>query len=216
MIRRLQWLFAVPILVSVGCKDAPKVAGSNDDAMAVQTKPMAQPTLGAQLDRAGRVAVSTGLIHSFNPDAASKAAGKMSFNQATPSSWQDHASEVAKNLAIMDGLDTVCGNQLLAAKEGGADRYKTLASVLMDDQIYVDTSRGVCGQYLGLEAELVGALPEGKGGCGGRTLTDDVIETTYSVLAIGALSGLDDTLTSDGAAHSNKRFPFLAAPPEER
>ena len=64
---------------------------------------------------------------------------------------------------------------------------------------------------LGLEAEVVGAIPAGAGGCGGRTPADDVIERSYSVLAAGALSGIDDTIVGDDGVQSES-FPFLAPP----
>ena len=185
---------------------------NNPSARTSQTPAM--PALGAQLDRAGRVAVSTGLIHTFDPDPSTKTSGKLAFNTAAPNAWAEYKTEAAKNLAIWDGLDTQCGNQLIAAAEVSPQRYEQLATVLMDDQIYLDASRGTCGQYLGLEAEAVGALPKGEGACGGRTPLDDVIGATYSVLAAGALSGIDTTLTGDGAAHNPAVFPFLARPPE--
>lgn len=190
-----------------GCHTGYRTAPNGEHAPAM-------PALGAQLDRAGRVAVSTGLIHTFDPDPSTKASGKLAFNTAAPNAWAEYRTEAAWNLAIWDGLDTQCGNQLIAAAEVSPNRYEQLATVLMDDQIYLDASRGTCGQYLGLEAEAVGALPEGEGNCGGRTPLDDVIGVTYSVLAAGALSGIDDTLTSDGAAHNPAVFPFLARPPE--
>jgi hypothetical protein len=59
---------------------------------------------------------------------------------------------------------------------------------------------------------VVGVLEEGDGGCGGRTPLDDIIDRSYSVLAAGALTGIDDTITSDGANHDPDVFPFLASP----
>ena len=94
----------------------------------------------------------------------------------------------------------------------GADRYDALAEVLLDDRLYVNSASGTCGIYLGLEGEVVGALPAGMGGCGGRTPNDDVIERSYSVLAAGTLTGVDDLVTGDAREHSADVFPFLAEP----
>jgi hypothetical protein len=90
-------------------------------------------------------------------------------------------------------------------------RYQTLATVLADDQLYVNINSGDCGTYLGLEVEVVGAVDVGVGGCGGRTPSDDVIERSYSVLAAGALAGIDDTIAGDDGEQT-RDFPFLAPP----
>ncbi|MFT4704141.1 MAG: hypothetical protein ACI81R_001837 [Bradymonadia bacterium] len=58
---------------------------------------------------------------------------------------------------------------------------------------------------------MVGAIEEGAGGCGGRTLGDDVIDRSYSVLAAGILTGVDDTITANDVVNS-EAFPYLAAP----
>lgn len=168
------------------------------------------PSLGAQIDRMGRPAINTALNATFESDAAKKDAAKDAYNAAAETSWSSFEGEFKKNLAILDSLDTNCGNQLLAGK--GADRYATLASVLANDQIFVNTASGVCGVYLGLEGEFVGALKAGEGGCGGRTPLDDVIDRSYSVLAAGILTGVDDTITKDDADHDPTTFPWLAAP----
>ena len=119
--------------------------------------------------------------------------------------------EVTASLGILDALNGVCGDQLLA-EASGADRYDALADILLDDRLYVNSASGTCGVYLGLEGEVVGALSAGMGGCGGRTPNDDVVERSYSVLAAGALTGIDDLVTGDARDHSPDVFPFLAGP----
>jgi len=42
-------------------------------------------------------------------------------------------------------------------------------------------------------------------------LADDVIERSYSVLAAGALAGIDDTITGDDVEHLGS-FPFVGEP----
>jgi len=168
------------------------------------------PSLGLQIDRMGRPAINTALNATFESDAEIKGAAKDAYNAAGPATWSSFEGEIKKNLAILDSLDTNCGNQLLAG--AGANRYATLASVLANDQIFVNSASGTCGVYLGLEGEFVGALKAGEGGCGGRTPVDDVIERSYSVLAAGILAGVDDTITKDDADHDITTFPWLAAP----
>lgn len=168
------------------------------------------PTLGRQLDRAGRAAVSTALIQTFNSDDAARNQRKDEYN-AADSNWEQFQPDIAASLAILDSLDTVCGNQLLASATVDADRYSMLAGILSDDQLYVNSGRGECGVYLGAEAELVGAVAEGEGGCGGRTLADDVVERSYSLFAAGALTGVDDGVTADDGATTDG-FPWLAPP----
>lgn len=168
------------------------------------------PSLGLQIDRMGRPAINTALNATFEADADVKDAAKDAYNAAGPAAWSSFEGEMKKNLAILDSLDTNCGNQLLAGP--GANRYATLASVLANDEIFVNTASGTCGVYLGLEGEFVGALEAGDGGCGGRTPLDDVIDRSYSVLAAGILTGVDDTITKDNVTHDITTFPWLAAP----
>jgi len=167
-----------------------------------------RPLIGTQIDRAGRPAINTALNNTFNGDKASKDAAKDAYAKATQSQWIGYMNDFMASLAILDSLDTVCGNQLIS--DAASVRYAALAGVLVDDQLYVNSNSGECGTYLGLEAEVVGAVPAGAGGCGGRTPADDVIERSYSVLAAGTLTGIDDGITADDGAQTNE-FPFLGA-----
>ena len=179
----------------------------------------AVPTLGTQIDRTGRPAINTALNNTFNGDAEAAAAAKDAYNaDGNVAGWQAaYAGDFATSLAILDSADTMCGNQLLAspaAMDGSipADRYAALAGILADDRLYMHTDLGFCG-YLGLEAWIVGGMMGDPAGCGGRTLGNDVIASSYSVLVAGALDGsIDDTITEDSATHSDTEFPFVAAP----
>ncbi|MFT6395370.1 MAG: hypothetical protein ACJAYU_000112 [Bradymonadia bacterium] len=173
-----------------------------------------RPLLGDQIDRVGRPAISTALVGTFDGDADSSGAIKNSYNEAGMDAWASFAGEISGNLAILDALDATCGNQLLADDENADGRYAALAGILADDQLYVHSDRGECGTYLGLEAEIVGALDEGTGGCGGRTLDDDVIDRSYSVLAAGILTGVDDLITANDVPNLDT-FPYLAGPQGE-
>lgn len=170
------------------------------------------PDLGAQIDRMGRPAISTALIGTFNGDATARNALKDAYNaDTTPSTWgATWSDDIRTSLGILDSLDRNCGNQLGA--DGADVRYAFLAGVLADDQLYVNSASGMCGTYLGHEAEVLEIVEDG--GCGGRTPNDDVIQRSYSVLANGSLADIDDTITEDDAEHSATTFPFLAAPTE--
>jgi hypothetical protein len=170
------------------------------------------PALGPQIDRMGRAGVNTAVTDPFNLNSSSKGANQDAYNAAAnPAQWgQTFSTRFAGNLAILDGLDTVCGNQLLAGAAPAPGRYSALAGVLADDQLYVNTSSGTCNVYLAVEANAVGIQ---NTDCGGRTPLVDTIDRTYSVLAAGALSGVTDGVPSDAdGGHSSSAFPFLAPP----
>ena len=168
------------------------------------------PTPGTQIDRLGRPAINTATNHTFDTDETAKGAAKDAYNAAAQADWPSFAGEIEANLAILDSLDANCGNQLVADQNAN-DRYSFLATVLADDELYVLTTTGECGVYLGLEGEIVGALASGDGKCGGRAPSDDVIERSYSVLAAGVLTGVDDTITADDGVQT-ATFPFLGPP----
>jgi hypothetical protein len=171
------------------------------------------PKLGTQIDRFGRPAINTALNHTFDVDPA-KGMGKDAYNQqGDPATWATNGAEFAKNLAILDGLDTVCGNQILAAPAAGGvippTRYAGLAGALADDRVFVDLSAATCTTYLAVEANATGLLANMD--CGGRKLSYDVIDTSYSALAAGAFSGVGDGVGPD-ADTAGTAFPYLAVP----
>ena len=171
------------------------------------------PALGAQIDRVGRPAINTALTDPFDANATTHGSKQDMYNAATPAAAKTtFEAAFEANLAILDGLDTVCGNQFAANKAAtDATRYKPLADVLLDDQLYVDTSSATCTTYLGVEANATGIIPNTD--CGGRTLGADVIDESYSLLAIGMTSGVTDGVTvDDHATTQTTTFPFLAPP----
>jgi hypothetical protein len=176
--------------------------------------PSGQPAAGPQIDRMGRAAINTALIGPFRDPGSGGARGEIqdTYNKAAiPGQWNDlFAHEIASNLAIYDGVDRNCGNQLLAGDTAAPGRYDALADVLADDQLYVNTASGTCQIYLGVEGNAVGIT---NGDCGGRTPLEDTIDVSYSVLAIGALSGVGDGVPSDAdGTASLDQFPFYAPP----
>ncbi|MCA9578350.1 MAG: hypothetical protein R3B40_26855 [Polyangiales bacterium] len=171
------------------------------------------PTLGDQIDRMGRPAISTATVGTFMPNGTPRSDLKDDYNaNDNPSTWGAmYAAGIADMIAIYDGADTVCGNQLgYDASNGVASAYDFLAGVLADDRLVIDSGSGTCPEYLGYEAEVLGVV--GEGGCGGRTPNHDVIDRSYSVLINGSLGDFNDAIAADSATHSVTTFPFLAAP----
>jgi hypothetical protein len=163
-----------------------------------------------RIDRAGRPAISAALISTFSPDT--READLDRYNKSGNAN-RAFVPIIAANLAVLDGLDENCGNQLLAGPQATPGRYDALAGALDDDQVYVRSDRpGASSLYLGVEAEALGAVQAGQGSGGGRAPGDDVIERSYSVLVAGQLSGIDDGVAEDDADHDIDTFPFIAEP----
>ncbi|MGO9830604.1 MAG: hypothetical protein ACLPJH_10725 [Myxococcaceae bacterium] len=181
--------------------------------------PPPAPTLGTTIvDRMGRAGVNTALTDPFDtlgtasPPLTENAAKDLYNSISTPSQWSTNfKSWIEGNLAILDGLDGVCGNQFIFGFMG-TSAYATLAGVLVDDQLYLNTASGTCSTYLGVEANYVGAIPNSD--CGGRTPLENTIDETYSLLAVGAPSGVTSGITSSATATASlTAFPFLQPPP---
>ncbi len=217
--------------LSINCGDN---KGATDDATPTSDSGgfPAAPTLGTQMDRLGRPAINTVLTHGFDGDAAAAGAAKDEYNaNSSPGTWTKYAPEFAKNLAILDGLDATCGNQVFYHGMAGgdtandvADGYSTLAGVLTDDQLYLDTTKALAELptthqgYLAVELNAFAMVPNTT--CGGRSPTLDVIDTSYTALAIG-IGGFDATMqfkpafgdnVSGHTDVSNTTFPFLGTP----
>ena len=171
--------------------------------------PPPPPTLGTQIDRNGRPAITAALIAVLG-EAGPQGMARDSYNAAGQSEWGTFAGEIAGNLAIYDSLDGTCGNQLLAGADPVAGRYDGLAGALADDRLYINSDSGTCGQYFGVELDATGVAPNTD--CGGRTPYYDVVDVTYSAVAIGAVAGVGDGVDADDGTHSDSDFPFLAAP----
>ena len=207
----------------------------------------AAPTLGAQIDRMGRPAINTALNNTFNPSAAAAGSAKDAYNaDEAVGMWPQHwAATFMPNLAVFDVLDrgitctngvctadvaaSGCGNQAFfnGNPSGGgsatATSYLALAGVLADDELFLDTSKGVAdvpGTHQNyLAAELNGLVGIPNPTCGGRAPTNDVIDTSYSLLAVGingfnAGSGFDPAFKDGAGPHadvSNDTFPFLGS-----
>ncbi len=201
-------------IIGIVLMSAAVIAGCGDHGSRDNTPPT---ITNVQIDRMGRAGVNTALtLPLFRETVASEQqahdAASDAYNAAADmTKWQTlFAAEIAGNAAIFDGLDRVCGNQLLAGSTATPGRYSALAGILADDELFVNTASGTCNQYLAVEANAVGIA---NTDCGGRTPLEDTIDTTYSVLAAGALSGVDDGVPSDSDGHASLTvFPFLDQP----
>jgi hypothetical protein len=195
------------------------------------------PQLGESLDRMGRPEINGFLNAVFETNPQKKAAKRDAYNHAMdPDLWADTTldgttfpvtkvvGEFSAYLGMFDALDTGhpdvpsggCGNLPAYALPVSTTSYATLALILADDQLYIDTSRSMCDRYLAIE--LNAALDKPYTGCGGRTLTHDVIDMTYSLLFAGdggfttaSAPRLGDGVTAH-ADVNNLMFPFLGAP----
>jgi hypothetical protein len=187
--------------------------------------------LGSQIDRMGRPAVNTALNNTFTSDSV-RGAAEDKYNQTNFTKGSSYIPIFGAQFAIYDALvdeapsDTGCGDNGVTNRASanpadglatGDSRYAFLSTVFSDDQLYINASAsggsdaGQCGQYLAAELTVIG-LTGLENDCGGRAPNYDVIETTYSAVAAGSTTGVNDGLTADARIHSETIFPFLAGP----
>jgi hypothetical protein len=171
------------------------------------------PAIGAQIDRAGRPGINLLLTNPFDLSVptGSRDATEDAYNAASdPSQWDALFEEdIAINLAILDGFDRSCGNQLHIGPPG-VTRYRGLAKMLTDDRLYLDVRKPQCGTYLALEI----AAPAEATTCGGLTPLSTSIDASYGLFMTGDatspfVNGID--LDADGTASATV-FPFLSPP----
>jgi hypothetical protein len=130
-----------------------------------------------------------------------------SSDEATPDGAPQADAPPQPDAPPATGTDN-CGNQFgYGAGDDADDPYGFLAGALAADVLVIDATQTTCTQYLALEAGVADD-------CGGRTPVMDVIETTYSAVAAGVLSGVNDGVDADDCPHkvAADDFPFLTAP----
>jgi hypothetical protein len=215
-------LLALGLIAGCGSSTMHPDTGAPMD-MAVAQFPTA-PTLGTtMLDRMGRAGVNTALTDPFWTSKSDHEAKLDAYNHAQPAQWGGFAAQFAGALAVLDGLDGMCGNQPLfsAGVDGGASvGYGALAGILTNDQLLLDTAVSTCDpkqNYLAVEvAVITGAAKPAS--CGGRTPLDPAIDVTYAVLsgAIGGSVTVTDGVSGDGDPATNtatlSAFPYLGMP----
>ena len=232
-------LFIALSVFAVSCGDNLKPGGTGGDGGGAEAGTLpAAPTLGTQIDRMGRPAINTALNATFFDAATPAKAKKDAYNAApTASAWSTTevatgvtvVAEFAKNLAVLDIIDknspTIpnpdgCGNGALYQGPPSVTSYAQLGTVLSDDQLFVDTTKSSCGFYLSLEVEVATGGTVVHTQCGGRTLSHDVVDVSYSLLAAGtsgfdAANGFAPRVTDGVPVHDDvddAAFPFLGAP----
>ena len=202
-----RWPLVVTALVFfVGCSGG---GSSNSKSPVVVTPTPAPPKLGVAIDRVGRPAILTALVSVFEISTI-RGDNRDAYNAARREDWIMFTDNIRDNLALYDGLDGQCGNQLAADLSlTGPFRYNTLASVLTDDRLYVNTTSNSCSQYLGVELDVTNLAKNSE--CGGRTPTNDVIDVSYSAIINDLSFFVTDGVSSDNVVQSLDFFPFLAA-----
>jgi hypothetical protein len=169
-------------------------------------------TADKQLDRVGRPLTSNALLGLNAPDEVADSL-KERWNTLTPSESASFIPEIQRSLALYDGLDGVCGNQVLADSNAvPSKRYFALATLLSDDRLWVNTESRECTQFFAVELAQRAGKTALKHDCGGRTPLYPAANVWRSLLANGTTKGVDDGLDHDEHQPSATSFPFLAPP----
>lgn len=165
-----------------------------------------------RLDRLGRPLSKNALV---GLTEAAAVGDKMEdqWNRLTPATSGRFVPDMEKSLAFYDGLDGVCGNQVLAhGKVDSVRRYRPLAVLLTDDRLWVNAASRTCTQFLAVELASLTGRKDLRDDCGGRTPLYDASNVWRSLLVRGATAGTDDGLHHDEHEPSSTVFPFLAPP----
>ncbi len=166
---------------------------------------------GVRIDRMGRPLTGNALLAPLEADEVSDAL-KLRYNEASPATAGEFVPEIEKSLALYDGYDGHCGNQLLAGRSASG-RYRAMAELLADDRLWVNSASGKCTQLFAVEMAAAGDVRY-RDDCGGRALDYDAVNVYRSLLATGQVTGVSDGVHRDEVVHSNEVFPFVAAPQE--
>ncbi|HMA50096.1 MAG TPA: hypothetical protein VKP60_10105, partial [Magnetospirillaceae bacterium] len=119
----------------------------------------ATATRDKQIDRLGRPMTKNALLGLFGPEDQTFAL-REEYNLATPVTAQPFIPQIERGLALYDGFDGKCGNQLMAGPPGPG-RYHRLAALLADDRLWVDSRAKSCHRFMAVERGI-------PGDCGGR------------------------------------------------
>lgn len=176
----------------------------------------ATSTSQKQVDRMGRPLTGNALLAPLAPDEVSDNL-KERYNAADPAAGARFVPEIQKTLALYDGFDGRCGNQLLAdPSEESPLRYRALAALLADDRLWVNSESTICTQFFAVELVNLtgesGMAIDSFLDCGGRAPDYDAVDVYRSLLAHGSTIGVDDGVDHDEREHSATAFPFLAPP----
>lgn len=172
----------------------------------------ATETLARRFDRLGRPLSKNALLGLTDPNGTGDRL-KGSWNRLNPPASGRFVDDMEKSLAFYDGLDGVCGNQVLADKKThSARRYRRLAALLADDRLWVNAASHICTQFFAVELANLAGRKDLRDDCGGRTPLYDASNAWRSLLVQGTTTGIDDGLHRDEHEPSATEFPFLAPP----
>jgi hypothetical protein len=175
-----------------------------------------RPALGDAIDLIGRPLVVNMLIGTLDPDEV-RDARREKYNRSGPPEWSQFSADIQRTLGLFDGYDRTCGNQWLANREARPEvRYQTLAKVLADDRIWINSKSSVCTQFLAVELSKFTNTSSWSNDCGGRTPNYNANAIFRSLLVRGTIGVVDDGIERDDAVHSTSIFPFLAPPSDAR
>lgn len=163
-----------------------------------------------QIDRAGRVLTGNALLGAFAGGDQSNQL-KEAYNAIAPEQAERFVAEIEKGLALYDGFDGLCGNQLLAGPRPEPHRYRALARMLADDRLWVNSAAHACKTLMAVEtAALAGWSTAGD--CGGRAPSYNAVNLYRSLLVAGDHTAISDGLDRDDQPASDVDFPFLSPP----
>lgn len=190
----------------------------------------APPNIGAQLDRVGRPLVNLLLVNPFEQaltggGADTKPRMQDAYNASVnPANWKANYTArpwIADAMAFWDGVDSTCGNQFTPPS---GMLYTTLAGVLADDYLFIDTTKAACNRYLAVElgdtTNCGGRQPDitGTSNLGTVSINNNVVDTTLNLL-IGVPAAAANvyangvTKDADGVPLGiNTTLPFLLGP----
>jgi len=163
-----------------------------------------------QIDRAARPLTGNALLGTIASDAEQDRM-KEAYNAASPADGAAFVAEIEKGLALYDGFDGQCGNQLLAGPKVEPHRYLALARLLADDRQWVNSASKACAQLFAVEMAALAGRPTG-GDCGGRAPSYSAVNVYRSLLVDGTNTSIDDGLSHDEQPVSDTAFPFLSPP----
>jgi hypothetical protein len=169
-------------------------------------------TTDKQINRVGRPLTKNALLGLFAADDVGDQL-KEDWNAATPATSERFIPEIQKGLALYDAFDGQCGNQLLAKPRAApSKRYLTLATLLADDRLWVNSTSAVCTQLMAVELTTLAGRKSLANDCGGRSPNYKAANIWRSLLVDGTNVSVDDGVGHDDHEHSATTFPFLAAP----
>lgn len=166
---------------------------------------------GRQIDRAGRPLTGNALLGTLATAEVSNAL-KEDYNAATPATAAKFIPEIETGLALYDGFDGACGDQLMARPDAGPGlRYRALATLLADDRLWVNSASSHCTKLFAVEMATMPGHQSLAADCGGRTPLYSAVNVYRSLLVNGRPDSVDDGVSADDQVHSATEFPFLAS-----